>query len=75
MQQALIDAEYCHGCKHYYTASAGDGAIPSCVYILNKGRRRPCKGGKGCTEHTDRESRTAAYKAIITVHIEGARAK
>lgn len=42
------DREYCKGCGHLQMCS---GELV-CAYILDTGRKRPCEGGAGCSEHT-----------------------
>lgn len=39
---------YCKGCGHY----RGGNGLYICEYLLDEGRKRPCKPGKGCTCHT-----------------------
>ena len=42
-------SKYCEGCDHM--SNMRYGGI-TCNYLLDTGKRRPCKAGNGCTEHT-----------------------
>lgn len=45
-----MSANFCKGCKYYYSiAQNGRSGFGVCQYFLMTGKRRPCKGGEGCT--------------------------
>ena len=43
-----VSREFCGGCLHYIAK----GEYSHCNYLIDTGKRRLCKPGKGCTEHT-----------------------
>lgn len=63
----MVD-KFCDGCAHLASLNTASNC---CVYILDKGHKRPCPSGTGCTEHTgkSKSSRSPWFNSTQNISI------